>query len=147
MDTYSKRREYSDAHLETVKSALGCKLLKVSNLMQDTKLGYDLLVPALNIAVRVRQMKYSNYKDFTVRSSGGGDRSEYAKLLDKTAPDYIFYGYAMDVKTLAAGYLIDVKQWKLSLLLGEVKPQFRRNKDGSHFVAFPFKDSYAEQIV
>lgn len=158
MDTYSKRRSWSDSHLTAVKSALGKRFFAVSNLEQDTKFGFDLCIPSLNIAVRIRQLQYKAYSDFTLRSSGGGGRSEYAKLLDKTvAPDFIFYGYALDKDTMAVGYLIDVSQWRAALLNKEIRPTFRRNRDGSHFVAFPLQQPkaiyytellhYVEQIV
>lgn len=152
MDTYAKRREYSDAHLEIVKSALGRKFITVSNFTQDVKLGYDLVVLNHQFAVRIRQMRYSNFADFTLRSSGGGDVSEYAKMLRSTAPDYLFYGYSLDKNTLAAGYLIDLRVWKKHLLNGEIRPSFRRNKDGSHFVAFLFRTpkglmDFVDQIV
>jgi hypothetical protein len=154
---YKTRRTWSDSHLEQVKAALGKKFFKESSFIADTKFGIDLCVPELEFAVRIRQLKYKNYTDFTMRSSGGGDRSEYAKLLDVGAPDFLFYGYALDKNTLAAGYLIDLRLWKLALVLKEIKPQFRRNKDGSHFVVFPFYNikrkpytelfSYCEQII
>jgi hypothetical protein len=157
MDSYSSRRSWSDAHLEVVKAALGKKFFKESSFIADTKFGVDLCIPELEFAVRVRQLKYQNFRDFTLRTSGGGDRSEYAKLLDIGAPDFLLYAFALDRTTLAAAYLIDLKLWKLALTLGEIKPQFRRNKDGSHFIAFPFYNvkrrphielhSYVEQIL
>lgn len=149
---YTERRNYSDAHLDAVKTALGRKFITVSNFKQDTRLGYDLIVLNHNFAVRVRQMKYANYCDFTLRTSGGGNRSEYAKLLSPTAPDYLIYGYSLDKNTMAAAYAINLKQWKMSLLNGEIRPMFRRNRDGSHFVAFLFRTpkglmDYVEQII
>lgn len=148
MSSYAARRQWSDSHLEAVRCALGKKFFAVSSFKQDTQLGIDLYIPELKLAVRVRQLKYNTYKDFTVRTSGGGKRSEYAKLLDKNAEvDFIFYGYAFDDKQLAAGYLIDLSAFRASLILKEVKPQFKRNRDGSHFVAFPLLNSYSEQIL
>jgi len=145
---YQTRRSWSDAHLTQVKQALGRKFIIESNFEIDVNHGIDLVVPSLNFAVRLRQSKYSNYKDFTLRSSGGGERSEYAKLLDpKVSPDFLFYGFSLDKNTLMAGYLIDLPAWRASLILREMKPVFRRNRDGSHFVAFPFLESYSEQII
>ena len=148
LNSYSQRRQWSDSHLQQVKKALGLKFIIESNFEIDVNHGVDLVVPKLHFAVRLRQTKYSNYKDFTLRSSGGGERSEYAKLLDQTiAPDFLFYGYALDKNTLMAGYLIDLPAWRASLILCEMKSVFRRNRDGSHFVAFPFLPSYSEQII
>lgn len=157
MDSYQTRRTWSDSHLSAVKAALGRKFFKEASFIADTKFGIDLYIPELEFAVRVRQMKYQNFRDFTLRTSGGGDRSEYAKLLDIGAPDFMLYCFALDKNTLAAGYLIDLRLWKLALKLKEIKPIFRRNKDGSHFCAFPFYNvkkkpylelhSYVEQII
>lgn len=145
---YQARRSWSDAHLTQVKQALGRKFIIEASFKLDTEYGTDLVVPDLKFAVRLRQSKYSNYRDFTLRSSGGGERSEYAKLLDiHKSPDFLFYGYALDKNTLMAGYLIDLPAWRASLILREMKPVFRRNSDGSHFVAFPFLESYSEQII
>jgi hypothetical protein len=137
--SYQERRNYSDAHLDIVKAALGRRFITISNFLQDVKLGYDLVVLEHRFAVRIRQSKYTNYEDFTLRSSGGGEYSEYAKMLRPQAPDWLFYGYALDRNTLAAGYLIDLRQWKISLMHGEIRPMFRKNRDGSHFVAFPLR--------
>lgn len=148
MDNYQSRRAWSDQHLEAVRCALGRKFFAVSSFKQDTQLGIDLFIPELKLAVRIRQSKYSNYRDFTIRTSGGGKRSEYAKLLDRNCQcDFLFYAFALDKANLAAGYLIDISSLRASIILGEAKPKFRRNKDGSHFVALPLLPSYSEQII
>lgn len=149
MDSYQKRRTWSDSHLEAVRCALGKKFFAASSFKDDTKFGIDLYIPELKLAVRIRQSKYKNYQDFTLRTSTPkGCKSEYAKLLDKdTKVDFLFYALELDKNTLMAGYLIDLQAFRTALIIGETRPQFRRNKDGSHFVAFKFLPVYAEQIV
>ena len=148
LNTYSQRRKWSDANLEQVKKVLGSKFIIEASFKADTERGIDLVMPELKFAVRIRQTQYTNYKDFTIRSSGGGGRSEYAKLLDvRVRPDFLFYAFSLDKNSLMGGYLIDLAAWHASLITKEIKPMFRRNKDGSHFVAFPFKSSYSEQII
>lgn len=149
LNSYKTRRTWSDSHLEAVRCALGRKFFAVSSFKQDTQFGVDLFIPELKMAVRIRQIKYKNFKDFTLRTSAPkGLKSEYAKLLSKDNQcDFLFYAFALDKDNLAAGYLIDLQSFRSSLLLKEVKPQFKRNRDGSHFVAFEFSDSYSEQIV
>lgn len=145
---YRIRRTWSDQHLDQVKKVLGKKFVVEANFKADTERGIDLVMPTLHFAVRIRQTQYSGYKDFTLRSSGGGGRSEYAKLLDvRVRPDFLFYAFSLDNNSLMGGYLIDLTAWHASLITREIKPMFRRNKDGSHFVAFPFKTSYSEQII
>jgi hypothetical protein len=148
MNTYLKRRAWSDQHLSAVKAALGRKFIAEANFKQDTELGIDLVVPQLKFAVRIRQITYSNFKDFTLRTSSGAGRSEYEKIMDDvTSPDFLFYAFAMDKNTLAAGYLIDLSALRASLNTGEVEPVCKNNKDGSHFVVIPFNPAYSEQIV
>jgi len=145
---YQTRRSWSDGHMSAVKAALGRKFIAEANFKQDTELGIDLVVPELKFAVRIRQMSYSNFKDFTLRTSSGAGQSEYEKLLNsKTGPDFLFYAFAMDKNTLAAGYLIDLSALRVSLGTGEVEPVCKNNKDGSHFVVIPFNTAYSEQIV
>lgn len=148
MDNYQSRRTWSDSHLATVKAALGKKFFAVSSLEQDCKQGIDLFIPELKLAVRVRQWKYQRYNDFTLRSSGGGDRPEYEKLLDPLSKvDFLLYAYALNSKDLVAGFLIDLPAWRHSVTMEEVEPVSRTNKDGSTFVAFPMHPSYTEQII
>jgi hypothetical protein len=150
---YKTRRSWSDGHMSAVKAALGRKFIAEANFKQDTELGIDLVIPTLKFAVRIRQITYSNFKDFTLRTSCPiGLRSEYDKLINKTnddlvSPDFLFYAFALDTKSLAAGYLIDLQALRISINIGEVEPVTKNNKDGSHFVVIPFNPAYSEQIV
>src|SRR5665213_1324313 len=127
LNNYKQRRTWSDAHLTAVKSALGKKFIAEANFKQDTELGIDLVVPQLKFAVRIRQITYSNFKDFTLRTSSGAGPSEYEKLLHGvTGPDFLFYAFAMD-KTLAAGYLIDLQALGVSINFGEVTLERKTN--------------------
>lgn len=143
---YNTRRNWSDKQLSRVKNVLAQRFIVVSNFKQDTEQGIDLIVPALTFGVRLRQMKYANYKDFTLRSSSGSDSSEYDKLLAGVGPDFLLYGYT-DGADIMSGYLIDVQAWRTAVKLGEAVPDSRMNKDGSSFVAFKFLPIYAEQII
>jgi len=143
---YNKRRSWSDAQLNRVKTVLAQRFIAVSNFTQDTERGIDLIVPALTFGVRLRQMKYANYKDFTLRSSSGSDTSEYDKLLAGNGPDFLFYAYT-DGADIMSGYLVDVQAWRLAVHLGEALPDSRTNKDGSSFVAFKFLPGYSEQLL
>lgn len=145
--TYSKaRRSWSDLHLDQVQCILGRKFFKISTFKQDTEQGIDLFVLNYTFAVRIRQLKYKDYSDFTIRTSSGSKGSEYSKLLSPNAPDYLYYGYALDDK-IVAGYLIDLKDWRKRLINGELKINFRRNKDQSHFIAFKLDAEYVEKIT
>lgn len=146
---YNTRRSWSDGHLQAVKSALGKKFIVESNFEQDAKRGIDLVVPQIMFAVRIRQMKYSNFTDFTLRTSAPvGLLSEYDKLLAPTNKvDFLFYAFALDKNTLAAGYLIDLQALRASITTGEVVPAHKNNKDGSSFAAIPLKSSFSEQII
>jgi hypothetical protein len=145
---YQTRRSWSDGHMSAVKAALGRKFIAEANFKQDTELGIDLVVPTLKFAVRIRQITYSNFKDFTLRTSSGAGPSEYEKLLNTTTgPDFLFYAFAMDKNTLAAGYLIDLQALSVSINFGEVRLERKTNKDGSTFMAIPFNPAYSEQIV
>src|ERR1700721_1249796 len=144
---YKTRRSWSDQHLSAVKSALGRKFIAEANFKQDTELGIDLVVPEIKFAVRIRQITYSNFKDFTLRTScPDGLRSEYEKIMDDiTSPDFLFYAFAMDKNTLAAGYLIDLQALRVSINFGEVKVERKTNKDGSTFAAIPLNPAYSER--
>lgn len=144
---YEVRRNWSDKHMDQVRIALARKFFLAGSLEQDAKFGIDLCIPKLDISVRIRQLTYKKFHDFTFRTSGGGGEPEYQKLLKGNRPDYLFYAYALDKDTLAAGYLIDLSMWRLAVKTGEAVGQHVTNKDGSSFVAFPFLKSYAEQIL
>jgi hypothetical protein len=144
---YSTRRTWSDKHLDTVRIALARKFFAESSLSDDTKFGIDLYIPKLEISIRIRQLKYKNFQDFTLRNSAVGVKSEYEKLLTGARLDFLFYAYALDKDTLAAGYLIDIQAWRLVVQSGEVKGKVKNNLDGSSFIAFPFHPTYTEQII
>lgn len=146
LNNYKQRRQWSDAHLDKVRAIIGKEFIKCSSFKQDVEQGIDLFICNLTFAVRLRQLKYKAFTDFTLRSSGGGDRSEYAKMLLSTAPDFMFYGYTI-AGDLSVSYIVDLKDWRRAVINGEVKPAFRRNKDGSHFVAFTLDYEYARQVA
>src|SRR5579872_1943017 len=95
--SYKIRRSWSYAHLEAVKAALGRRFFAATCFEQDAINGIDLYVPELHISVRIRQLKYQNFRDFTVRTSNaGGHKTEYAKLMTKNCVEYMLYAYALD---------------------------------------------------
>lgn len=146
---YEKRRSWSDGYMPVIKKVLSLRfndIFKEANFSDDAGRGIDLQGANNTISVRVRQSKYSNFNDFTLRTSHNGHKSDYSKLLLTTRPDFLFYGYAIEGK-ITAGYSINLYLWYMALHLGRIKPMFRGNKDGSHFVAFPLHPDYTERLI
>lgn len=146
---YEKRRSWSDGYMPVVIDVLQRRFndtFKEAKFSDDAGRGIDLQGINNTISLRVRQSKYSNFNDFTLRTSHTGYKSDYSKLLLPTRPGFLFYGYAIEDK-ITAGYTINLYLWHCALRLGRIKPMFRRNKDGSHFVAFPLHPDYTERLI
>jgi hypothetical protein len=151
MDTYQKRREFSDKFLPEVKKLLGLTLIKDATQQEDKVEATDLVLPYARIAVRVRQKKWIHYSnEFTLRSYGPKHcATEYAKLLNNRIIHATYYlsCFVDEDGNIIKAWLIDLETWRDMVVRGDVKPIVFKNADKKSIVSFPCRSEYARLIV
>jgi hypothetical protein len=131
-------------YLDHIKSVLGKKLFKLNK----TQNRIDILEHT--VEVQLRRLKHKNFTHVSLFFL------KYTELLKPTAPDYLLHGYVFD-KQIVAGYLIDLKEWKKALLIGEIKIRCIISRNGQLYITFPIYNvhkkphlelyGYVEQII
>jgi hypothetical protein len=114
---------------------------RLSTEEEDTKLSFDLQFNMnLQISVRIRKKKYTNFKDLTIRyKSKGGNETEIDKINNYKAQIY-FYAYLDEFElSFDEIYIVDVQAIR-SLYAKQKFNGPYRNKDNSQLIAFNFED-------
>lgn len=111
---------------------------------EDGNLSFDLVFNFnFTISIRIRQHKYINYNDLTIRyRSKHGGRTEFDKIKEGLAQIY-FYAYECpERKSLIKVRMADVEA--IRTLIKEGVYVIKENNDGTMLAAFKFSDiSYA----
>mgnify|MGYP006438835187 CR=1 FL=1 len=139
MDTYRKRRSWSDQFLETVQRIVGEHLVEPSPAEYDIERASDLTVmraKPVHIAVRVRRHKYlEKYGgEFTIRSKVlNGHDSELEKVKCGFA-DMMFYGFAAESgpPDLAQWTLLNLNLFRRQLICNAGRRQLRTGVKTNH---------------
>lgn len=119
MDSYRKRRGWSDKFLPEIRKIVGEFLIDEPPVNEDELRNTDLMVlgmEAVRVACRVRtHVKYLEYpNDFTIRAwVDSGNKTELTKILEGWG-DYLFYGFADESnEKLIHWKIIDLKVFRL----------------------------------
>lgn len=151
MDTYEKRRQFSDQFLPQIKCLLGTNLIEEATHHQDMKQAIDVVMPAMQLAVRVRRAKWmKNFGDeFVLRHyAPTGVQTEYEKLqsLSESGPSHILNCFVSEDNKIIKAWLIDVAAWNRELKNGSIQPFIFKNADGMSNVAFPCRGNYSRLL-
>jgi hypothetical protein len=141
VNTYEKRRELGDRHLNKVRSIVGYFTTRESPFTKDVQEATDLVIlrgRAKDTAVRVRRHKYlKRYPhDFTLRAqTHGGGQSEVEKICRGYA-DRMFYGWMNEEgDDIKAWMFLDLDAFRYALQGCEWRDKYdtgtKPNGDGS----------------
>lgn len=149
--SYESDRQWSDQFIPEIRRIVGPHLLEPSSVEVDTRQAADLVVLLarnVTIAARVRRPGYADKyaHDFTIRSHrDSGAKTELAKLVEGWG-DWMFYGHAALGATLIRWMLIDLHEWRKTLITSGWRhggwrhlAQQQSNRDGTHFLAFDIR--------
>ena len=157
MDTYRKRRSWSDQFLETVQRIVGEHLIEPSPTEYDVERASDLTVmraKPVHVAVRVRRHRYlQKYGDeITIRNKVlNGYDSEFEKMKCGFA-DMMFYGFAAKngPPEIAKWALLDLDLFRRQLMskrgLNRLCTGVKNNRDGTALRWFKI-DSLRNDVI
>ena len=136
MNTYEKRRAWSDPFLPEVKELLGKFLIKNADFKTDCEEATDLIVKPASISVRGRKydsyLKYPN--DITFRLDCAKGICEWDKVINKEYVDLMFYFFADPTdKKIQAYRIIDLHNFAYQWYNEKENVKFEdmTNKDGT----------------
>ncbi len=144
----------NDKYFNTIRRILNSKSYVFTKFVeatpkQDMEEGFDSIFsfPDVKIPIRIRDYKYLNYRDITIRSrSYYGMRTEIDKLREGFG-DYYFYGWETKESNGIYCYAIfSIKNFVESGLIDEPDSQ-RQNYDGTEFYCYSLDKMIKKNVI